>query len=70
MARLQKIKDAGYTVFFDLGCEFTKLLSENPDLDKELCSNPYLKNSPINIRDALYGGRTEATNTHYRFKQV
>jgi hypothetical protein len=59
MARLQKIKDAAYTVVWIWGCEFRKLLSENPGLENELCSHPYLKNSQINIRDALYGGRNE-----------
>jgi len=28
-----------------------------------------VKNSPINIRDALYGVRTEATKTYYRAKE-
>jgi len=51
------------------GCEFIKLLRENPGLENELSSHPYFKNSPFNIRDALYGGRTEATKTYYRVKQ-
>ena len=53
--RLQKIKDAGYKVVSMWGCEFRKLLRENPALENELSSNPYVKNSPINIREALYG---------------
>ena len=28
-----------------------------------------MKNSPINIRDVLYGVRTEATNAYYRVKE-
>ncbi len=63
MARLQKIKDAGYNVVSIWGCEFRKLLCDNPGLENELCSHPYVKSSPINIWDALYGGRTEATKT-------
>jgi hypothetical protein len=66
MARLRKIKDAGYTVVSIWGCEFRKLLRNTPGLENELCSHPYVKNAPINIRDALYGGRTEASKTHYR----
>ena len=31
------------------------MLREKPRLENELCSHPYVKNSPINIRDALYG---------------
>ena len=55
MARLQKIKDAGYTVVSIWGFEFRKLLRNTPGLEDELCSHPYVKNAPINIRDALYG---------------
>ena len=43
-----------------MGNQFKKLISQNPGLEKELSSHPCLKNSPLNIRDALYGGRTEA----------
>ena len=68
MARLQKIKDAGYTVVSIWGCEFRKLLRNTSGLENELCSAHYVKNSPINIRDALYGGRTEASKTYYRVK--
>ena len=66
MARLQKIKDAGYIVVSIRGCEFRKLLRDTPILENELCSHPYVKNSSINIHDALYGGRTEATKTLQR----
>ena len=68
MARLQKIRDAGYNVSI-WGREFRKLLWAIPDLEKELSLHPYVKNSPIYIRAALYGGRTEATKTCYRVKQ-
>jgi len=44
-------------------------LCDNPDLKKELCSHPYVKYYRINIRDALYRGRTEVTKTYYRVKQ-
>jgi hypothetical protein len=45
-----------------------KLISQNPSLEKEIISHPCLKNSPLNIRDALYGGRTEATKTYYKIR--
>jgi hypothetical protein len=54
---------------FRSGDEFRKLLRETPDLENELCSHPFVKNTPINIRDALYGGRTEATKMWYKVKQ-
>jgi len=68
IARLQKIKDAGFTVVSIRGCEFRKLLRNTSGLENELCSHPYVKNAPIKIRDALYGARTEASKTYYRFK--
>ena len=51
-----------------MGCEFIKPLCDNPDLKNDASSHPYVKNSPINIRDVLYGGRTEVTKTYYRVK--
>jgi len=69
-ARLQKIENADNNKVVSIwGCEFRKLLSENPGLENELYSHPSVKNSPINIRDALYGGRTEATKTYYIAKE-
>jgi len=69
-ARLQKIRDAGNKFISIWGCEFRKLLGDNTDFKNELCSHSYVKYSPVNIRDALYGVRTEATKTYYRVKQV
>ena len=50
------------------GCEFIKLLCDNSGLQNELCSHPYVRHSPINIRDALYGGCTEAAKIYYKVK--
>jgi hypothetical protein len=56
-------------MFFHLGGVSLEKLLQNPGLENELSSHPYVKNSPINIRDTLYGGRTEATKTYYRVEQ-
>jgi hypothetical protein len=69
MARLQKIKDAGYKVVSIWVCEFRKLLRDNLGLEKELCSQTCVKISSINIRVALYGGRKKATKMWYKTKQ-
>ena len=68
-ARLQKIKSADFIVVSIWECQCRKLLRKNRDLENELSLRPYLKNYPLNIRDALYGDRTEATKTYYRIKQ-
>ena len=43
--------------------------SDNPELKNELSSHTNEKHSPINIRDALYGGTTHATITYFGAKQ-
>ena len=43
-------------------------MRNTPGLENELCSHPYVKNDPINIRGALYGGRTEDSKPYYRVK--
>jgi len=63
-ARLLKIENAGYKVPSIWGCELRKLLSENSGLENEICLHSYVKNSPINIRDPLYRGRTEGTKPY------
>jgi hypothetical protein len=44
-------------------------LQNNPGLENELKSQPYVQNSPIKIRDALYGGRAEASKAYYRVEE-
>ena len=53
---------------FRSGAQFRKLLRETSDLENELGSHPFVKNTPINIRDVLYGGRIEA-KMWYKVKQ-
>jgi len=40
MARLKKIKDAGYNVVSIWGCEFEKLLRDPTGLKNKQCSHP------------------------------
>jgi hypothetical protein len=68
MLKLQKLKYAGYNAVMIWGFEFRKPLRDNPGLENELGEHHYVKNSPTNIRDALYGDRTEATKTWYKIR--
>jgi len=52
MARIEQLKSAGYTVKVQWECEF-----ERAD---DLRTHPIVRHVPLNTRDALYGGRTEA----------
>ena len=61
IASLQKIENKGYNLLSIWLFEFRILLRENPDLENELLSHPYLKKSPINFRGAMYRNRTEAS---------
>jgi hypothetical protein len=56
-------------ILFGSGGVNLENLHETPGLENELCSQSYVKNSPINIRDALYGVRTEASKTYYRVEE-
>jgi len=60
MSRLEQKTRAGYQVKVQWECEF----EEKP----ELLSHPHLRQSPLYIRDALYGGRTEAMRLHYKVR--
>jgi len=66
---LQKLRDAGYRVVSLWGVRVQKTLCDNPGLENEICLHPQIKNSPINIRIAFYGGTTEDTKIYYRVKQ-
>jgi len=54
---------AGYQVEVEWECHFdSEIMPHHP----ELKTHPVVQNSPLNTRDALYGGRTEAMRLHYR----
>ena len=67
-ASLRKIENASYNVVSTYGVSLENCCG-NPGLKNELRSHSYLKNSPINIREALYGFRTKATKIHYRLEE-
>jgi hypothetical protein len=63
MARLVKITEAGYQVEVQWECEFDKgILAAHPELE----THPIVLHEPLNTRDALYAGRTEAMRLHYK----
>jgi len=60
MARIEQLKSVGYTVKVQWECEF-----EGAD---DLQRHPIIRHEPLNTRDALYGGRTEAMPLHYKIR--
>ena len=62
MARLKKITQAGYQVEEQWECDFDRgILADHP----ELKLHPIVQHSPLNTRDAIYGGCTEAMRLHH-----
>jgi len=67
MIRIEKITQSVYKVEVQWECEFdTQILTRHPDLK----THPVVLNSPLNTRDALYGGRTEAMRLHYKYARA
>jgi G:T-mismatch repair DNA endonuclease (very short patch repair protein) len=65
MARLEQITGAGYVVETIWECDFDDgILAKHPELQ----AHPLIEHSPLNTRDALYGGRTEAMGLHYKIR--
>jgi len=58
---IEQLKSAGYTVKVQWKCEF--------EVSDDLRTYPIVIHVPINTRDALYGGRTEAMRLHYKIKR-
>jgi hypothetical protein len=66
MQKLDKITRAGYQVIVQWECEFDRdILSNHPELE----THPVVDREPLNTRDALYGGRTEAMRLHYKARE-
>ena len=62
MAGLEQITQAGYQVEVQWECDFDKgILADH----SELKSDPVVQHIPLNIRHALYGGRTESIRLHH-----
>ena len=66
MARLERITQAGYQVELEWECYFdNEIMPHHP----ELKTHAVVQHSPLNTRDAVYGGRTEAMRLHYKLKE-
>jgi len=61
LARIEQLKSAGYTVKVQWESEF-----EGAD---DLQRHPTIRHAPLNTRDALYGGRTEAMRLQYKIRE-
>ncbi|KAJ8909914.1 hypothetical protein NQ315_014921 [Exocentrus adspersus] len=68
VAKLERLRNFGYNVTEIWECEFKRQLQQN----KELCSydenHALLVSTPLNPREAFYGGRTGNTHEYYKCK--
>jgi len=64
MSRIEQIRGAGYQVKLKWESEFdaSKIIEQK----REVLTHRVVLHSPLNTRDTLYGGRTEATCHHKR----
>jgi G:T-mismatch repair DNA endonuclease (very short patch repair protein) len=66
MQRLEKITPAVNQVTVQWESDFDRdILSKH----SELHTHPVVNREPLNTRDALYGGRTEAMRLHYKAQE-
>ncbi|KAK3915759.1 putative DNA polymerase [Frankliniella fusca] len=61
----RKFRNAGYTVIEKWGCEFHSDLKNNVNVIQYFQQNPYKRQKPLNLRDAICGGRTSALYAEY-----
>lgn len=60
------IKAAGYNLIVMKECDFDRKLFREPDLDRKLSQHQMIAVTPLNPRDAFYGGRTNASTLYFK----
>ena len=67
MSRIEQITQAGYQFKTQWECDFDEsgIVNQKP----EMLTHPIVEQSPLNTRDALYGGRTVAMRLHYETRE-
>ncbi|KAG5864370.1 hypothetical protein JTB14_034245 [Gonioctena quinquepunctata] len=65
-AKKDRLKSLGYDVIDMWECDFKRQLNDNKELQDYVENHPLVLQTPLNPRDAFYGGRTGNTFEHYR----
>lgn len=66
--RMERIRMAGYKLIWERECKFNNTLKANLPLQASLENSTYVRHSPINVRDAVFGGLVEVFKTYYKCK--
>ncbi|CAH0547088.1 unnamed protein product [Brassicogethes aeneus] len=70
VAKIERLRAAGYDVIEKWECDFRREMRENTEIGKYVENHPLLSHSPLNPRNAFYGGRTGNCRTYYKTKGV
>ncbi|KAG5862287.1 hypothetical protein JTB14_015426 [Gonioctena quinquepunctata] len=65
-AKKDGLKSLGYDVIDMWECDFKRRLGDNKELQKYFENHPLVLQTPLNPRDAFYGGRTGNTFEYYK----
>ena len=66
MARIEQITRVGYRIEVQWECEIDEtILTRHPELKTHLV----VQHTPLNTRDVLYGGQTEAMRLYYKIHE-
>ncbi|KAG5889668.1 hypothetical protein JTB14_007808 [Gonioctena quinquepunctata] len=65
-AKKDRLKSLGYDVIDMWECDFKRQLNDNKELQDYVENHPLVLQTPLNPRDAFYGGRTGNTFEHYK----
>lgn len=69
VAKIERLTSFKYKVEEIWECEFRKKMQENPEIEKYTSTHPIVSKTPLNPRDAFYGGRTGNCKTYYKTKK-
>ncbi|KAG5889399.1 hypothetical protein JTB14_018273 [Gonioctena quinquepunctata] len=65
-AKKDRLKSLGYDVIDMWECDFKRQLNDNKELQDYVENHPLVLQTPLNPRDAFYGGRTGNTFEYYK----
>jgi hypothetical protein len=68
-SKMKKLKDAGYKVIQMWECTFRKQLESNIEMKEYVTTHPLIPKSKLQVRDAFFGGRTNAIKLHHKVEE-
>lgn len=69
VAKTERLRELGYEIVEMWECQFRRLLEANKEIEEYTEGHPLVTLTPLNPRDAFYGGRTGNTFQYYKVKE-